>query len=343
MARENKQAREERRFGKPERLADLILASEDRKQWLIAPWALQGASTEMLDYYWDTVCKIRHALISCKVIDVTNGCRIYWDHPQDVWLHSDFPSVAPPFPEFFMEASHPGTITIEGGRRAEPAKWCPARWGFLFTSYETPDGDVMPVPNEEKGIAGEKFDCAWSVQILLVMQQDKRCCFFPMIAFMAVDALGNMMAWPTVMGGGIGLSEDDRAQIGSIWTSLIKPIFFGLSMVHCKNVVLQANEPDRRLNRERRDAGLKPFVRYHTINIEPMKKVLRTEGNSETEGLKRAMHICRGHFARYSEERPLFGRIAGTFWVPAHVRGSLKEGVVVSDYRVNAPAPAGKQ
>jgi hypothetical protein len=65
---------------------------------------------------------------------------------------------------------------------------------------------------------------------------------------------------------------------------------------------------------------------------------MRTEGRVETEGLKRALHICRGHFSHYSEEKPLFGRIAGTFWVPAHVRGSAKEGVIVSDYNVKPVA-----
>jgi hypothetical protein len=107
--------------------------------------------------------------------------------------------------------------------------------------------------------------------------------------------------------------------------------------MNCKNVVVAPNEPDRHLNRERRKHGLKPFLRYHTINIEPMKRVLRTEGNIESVGLKRALHIVRGHFSTYTEEKPLFGKVAGTFWIPSHVRGSTEEGIVVSNYQVNAP------
>jgi hypothetical protein len=58
------------------------------------------------------------------------------------------------------------------------------------------------------------------------------------------------------------------------------------------------------------------MLKYHTIEIEPMKKVLRHEGRIETEGLKRALHICRGHFAHYPETEPgLFGKgIQGDFW-----------------------------
>ena len=53
----------------------------------------------------------------------------------------------------------------------------------------------------------------------------------------------------------------------------------------------------------------------------------------------RRLHICRGHFATYSEDRPLLGKYAGRFWVPAHVRGRDLHGTVGKDDRVEAPAP----
>ncbi len=70
-----------------------------------------------------------------------------------------------------------------------------------------------------------------------------------------------------------------------------------------------------------------------------MKEVLRREGGSETNGLKKALHICRGHFATYSPEHPLFGKFTGTFWKPAHVRGSQEHGIVVKDYVIKVPSP----
>jgi hypothetical protein len=39
-----------------------------------------------------------------------------------------------------------------------------------------------------------------------------------------------------------------------------------------------------------------------------MRKVLATEGGISQNGLKKARHICRGHFSEYSEEKPLFGK-----------------------------------
>ena len=59
------------------------------------------------------------------------------------------------------------------------------------------------------------------------------------------------------------------------------------------------------------------------------------EGHVEKQGIKRALHICRAHFAHYTEEHPLFGKYAGTFYKPMHVRGHLKEGMVIKDYDIH--------
>ena len=80
-----------------------------------------------------------------------------------------------------------------------------------------------------------------------------------------------------------------------------------------------------------------PLSRYYTLNIEPMKKVLREEGKVESHGLKHALSVCRGHFANYTEGKGLFGKYHGQFWIPQHVRGSANQGVVTKDYAVNAP------
>lgn len=106
----------------------------------------------------------------------------------------------------------------------------------------------------------------------------------------------------------------------------------GLSFMNCKNVKrIEQAEPRKESWHAKEKC---PVFRFHTLDINPMKEVLRTEGQSESTGLKRALHICRGHFAHYSEEKPLFGKYAGDFFVPSHVRGSLDQGVVAKDYNV---------
>jgi hypothetical protein len=46
------------------------------------------------------------------------------------------------------------------------------------------------------------------------------------------------------------------------------------------------------------------------------------------------LHICRGHLRTYTEEKPLFGKVIGTFFIPAHLRGDEKVGTVVKDYQL---------
>lgn len=121
-----------------------------------------------------------------------------------------------------------------------------------------------------------------------------------------------------------------------ILTSCLQVPLLTHSFMHCKNVKVKSNDPPQALSKAFQRRHGRPLVRYHTLEIQPMKKVLETEGEIGHNGLKKALHICRGHFANYSEERPLFGKVTGRFWIPAHTRGSLSEGAVVKDYKVKA-------
>lgn len=115
------------------------------------------------------------------------------------------------------------------------------------------------------------------------------------------------------------------------------PVYLAISFMHCKNVERREEAPPPKLSKKWEKKHGRPLVRYHVLDIDPMRKVLSSEGGVETNGLKKALHICRGHFATYTEDKPLFGRVTGTFWKPQHVRGSAKNGVVVKDYNVKAP------
>lgn len=49
---------------------------------------------------------------------------------------------------------------------------------------------------------------------------------------------------------------------------------------------------------------------------------------------KRA-HAVRGHFRRYTPERPLFGRVVGAVWVESFERGDSGLGRITKDYELN--------
>jgi hypothetical protein len=113
-----------------------------------------------------------------------------------------------------------------------------------------------------------------------------------------------------------------------------------VTFMHCRNVELIEQRPDAKLARKfRKRRGVEP-TRWHVLQIDPMRRTLRTEGGMDQgNSLAKALHICRGHFATYSPERPLFGRSQSgpvTVWKPMHVKG-LAGQEHRHDYEVKAP------
>lgn len=333
MARECKRKRNERRFGRPERLADSAI-STPAGGWLCHPGLPTNPALQAIE------C-LRAEIASAAVIVADNVSKYYWEQAKDYWTYkNDFPCVAPPFDKLFIEYATPKVYVL--GDETRPIRSDTDRQGMLI---EYIDAAGKPFPRPVGTGSTQSFRWAelpgarWYVRAMPVFRSRSGTPVYgSMLKYFAVDSSGRIIEDPhlvftqAVSGG---LMEDLSAGVGSMLIIAL----LAISFMHCKNTVLTATDPPREFNRERKKAGLKPFVRFHTIDIEPMKRVLRTEGRVETVGLRKALHIVRGHFATYSEDRPLFGKVAGTFWVPAHVRGSLDGGAVVSDYRVGAPRP----
>lgn len=122
------------------------------------------------------------------------------------------------------------------------------------------------------------------------------------------------------------------------------PALLTISFLHCKNVTLLEPPPVSQVSPQRAKKSKKhrqtqakpngPRLTYHILDIEPMKQVLKTEGHIEQNGLKKALHICRGHFANYEQGKGLFGKYHGTYWIPQHVRGTAAQGIRLKDYRL---------
>lgn len=124
---------------------------------------------------------------------------------------------------------------------------------------------------------------------------------------------------------------------------LLNPALLAISMLNTKNVspvILPAQEvPPKVAEKRRRKTGRDPFV-YRTLSITPMgggyvRRETAERGSGDADA--RRLHIARGHFKRFTPERPLFGRHAGTYWWNSQVRGDLQAGAVVKDYEIRNP------
>lgn len=130
---------------------------------------------------------------------------------------------------------------------------------------------------------------------------------------------------------------DDDYEVKMYMQGLLFECLFAIQLMHCKNISLEEKDPLSELPSKARRQFLKrnkePLREYYTLNIDPMKKILKDKGNIEFNGFKKALHICRGHFKTY-EGKGLFGKYQGTFWIPQHLKGNKSEGEIVKDYKI---------
>jgi hypothetical protein len=258
----------------------------------------------------------------------SQGKKEGWD-PQ-----RDFPNFAPPFTDFFAEWNTDygqSGVFVRARDLADFVQGELSRASLLAQELfpQCTDG-----PSSEAMLADmarSLLACKWIMR-LFFWATDFRpplcgrvvCPYVCCNIF--VDAQGACVNW--IEGSAHGPAPEVFALAQWAWV-----VFgMGLSFLHCRNVA----RPEIDCNREDRwhQKTRVPRMKFYTLDINPMREVLRVEGHSEENGIRRALHICRGHFAHYSEEKPLFGKYPGTFWVPDHVRGTSEAGVVIKDYRV---------
>lgn len=120
-------------------------------------------------------------------------------------------------------------------------------------------------------------------------------------------------------------------------TKILNIIRFAVSLMNMKNIEY-VDEPNKALKEFQNKKKFKnnPKTIYKVLTITPIKKILSRDGQIESNGIIKALHLCRGHFREYTEDKKLFGKISGRFWISPHTRGNIKSGEVIKDYKVLA-------
>lgn len=77
-------------------------------------------------------------------------------------------------------------------------------------------------------------------------------------------------------------------------------LFTTIQFLNCKNVKKVEQDPNkiltRQVKRQMQRKNIKPFKKYYTLEIEPMKEVLKTEGSIEHNGLKKSFTYMQRTF-----------------------------------------------
>ena len=243
---------------------------------------------------------------------------------------ADCPNAAPPFKRFWIEAKFPAVMTLAFADGDKESKR-PFLSAGMQCDALTPDQVVKDGLGKDAGhleyIAKNKPDARWIINALMMIETTKSRVMPVAMCGIAVAEDGRVLGMAFGRGGDEVEDETDRGLIHLV----LGILFAAVAFMHCKNVKIQPNDPPAALNKKRLKRGHKPLVRFHTLQIEPMTRILQTEGRAGTSGIKQALHICRGHFKKF-DDKPLFGRHRGLYWWDQQVRGRSKEGVVVKDY-----------
>lgn len=309
----------------------------------------------------DLSLEYREWFMSAVVIRGDNVAEYYFaGTPKADWHLTDFPNCAPPFAHMFVDFRHPSG-SLEAGNKF--TKWSEENSPFAWAwdvRIEEPLGQA-----QEAGIK-------WSVVARLIVQSRHNSVptpFVDVMFFVAKDGAfispyadgsdgmmlgaleftpeplrhiieqsrhdieGNTISW----GWHDAQEKEDFESELNFVRRLLEPMLLAISFMHCKNVVIRAERAPDWQQKVAQKRHQHPLVSFRVLDIEPMKKVLRMEGQVQHNGLKRAIHICRGHFKTYTADKPLFGRIAGTFWWEPSVRGSKERGIALKDYNVKMP------
>lgn len=286
--------------------------------------------------------RLREAFEGAELIICDNvAAYFYEENPQENWnLARDFPNVAPPFPRMFLEWVAPrrivsdkyGVLTSTG-----PIK----RYGLLLYSDEVSSiGHMVQWAKDH--------DQDWLVQVFHKLKATGKPVRWVCTGLLLVeDTHGIGLLCDAVWGvtdDGSPVLPDDRITVkvpkGLDDEGLVAGWFFvpflALSFMHCKNVIVQQVEHPPKLQKARVRRGKRPLITYHVLEVHPIRKILESEGEAHKTGLKKALHICRGHFKDYMEGPGLFGKVHGIFWWDAHIRGDKKLGMALKDYEVKS-------
>ena len=236
---------------------------------------------------------------------------------QEHWsLDKDFPNIAPPFESFWVEYKMAKVIRSEAGD-TDISQWLPqgGRVGQFFRALNRDEVNGESIPDNVRWIY-------WCDMFIDYHRPEVTADGPQGAMFLMVDAQGRGVGNPWILSYSAE-GDEDAAQVLRSIMAWYNPTLLAISFLHCKNVAIVDHVVDKPLAKKwaSRHEGQRP-VNYKTLVIEPLKQVLRNQGRAHEHGLAKAMHICRGHFADYTQGRGLFGKYHGKFWIPSVVRGT---------------------
>lgn len=343
----------------------LALQRENGQRRLYLPPVLRGSFPDSVGI---DICR---RLDAATVFDVTNAAQYLFqvDERERFDRAADFPRPMPPFASTWIEAPMPAwTYSAEKGRTyTDWAQHGIRRFGVLCNALPADDVTLdeisIPTPDGRNILATMREQHPHTVvRAWLFIEGDIRpyrdIVVGPVCGWgWVLNAAGSMLGIvdehgpaPAIFSDMLGVDVIDRNTAAVDWlkgSAIEHSVFldctlFALAMMHCKNVTPRVVAPPPKLDAKHRRRYGRGLVTHRVLEIVPMRALHRA-AHARAAGESRAvpsLHIVRGRFRTYTEDRPLFGKWAGTWFWDDYVRGSEESGRVEKTYALAAPKVA---
>lgn len=278
-------------------------------------------------------------------------CTQPWDAlPEDGWQEKTRPLLEttparPPYEETWIE-----------WRQRSPMTGVAMKTGFALTTLGYADfRRYTDQPNIRRRIGAEIADSvrdwknAGAVDVLtgLCFGDHKRNAALIAQIYVPLDEDGRVLFRETGNIVGFSVMEERLAQAYAVVgmaaerdedaANMCWHAAYMLALMHVRNVVTVDHIPDAAIQRARIRRKKPPLVTYKTLHFVTPGEAARVRAGERLppQGLL-PIHLVRGHFSHFADEdgRRLFGKYHGTFWRPAHIRGSREAGIVIKDYEM---------
>jgi len=184
----------------------------------------------------------------------------------------------------------------------------------------------------------------WAIQPLMLM--DGRVIVLPMTMSVELDGDGifrglrgiDLQRSFEAFSNGQKLGPNTGAEDTATITDLAWDALVAVGWMNCRNVQLRQHDRSGNIggSKRKRLRNQARSLDFHTIHLPGVD--YESDGSVTAEHRDLRLHQVRGHFKTFTADAPLMGQHVGTYWWGWQVRGSKRNGVVVSDYKVGAPA-----
>lgn len=125
-------------------------------------------------------------------------------------------------------------------------------------------------------------------------------------------------------------AKNNNEQVRKAMWQLVAPVVTAIGLTNCRNITVEDHTTKPTTKRRHRKRIPVPGTEYKVIKL-PGAPSNRVDGEVKNEGTTR-YHTVRGHFKTYTAEKPLYGKLTGTWWWAPSVRGNRDHGEIISTY-----------